>query len=96
MILEADAIPVDPGARAWFEPRGDDLMLAALTGGDDYELMFTIRPRSRGRLRTVAAHSGVPITCIGVCTAERGVRLRRIVGGTSVEQSLPPGFCHFR
>jgi thiamine-monophosphate kinase len=95
MILDSDALPVDPGARAWFEPRGDS-MIAALTGGDDYELMFTIRPRCRGRLRTVAAHSGVPITRIGVCTAERGVRLQRIVSGTSVEQPLPPGFGHFR
>jgi thiamine-monophosphate kinase len=96
MILEAAAVPVDPGARAWFEPRGSDPLLAALTGGDDYELMFTIRPRCRGRLRTVAAHSGVPITRIGVCTAERGVRLQRVVSGHAVEEPLPPGFGHFR
>jgi thiamine-monophosphate kinase len=96
MILEAAAVPVDPGARAWFERREGDPLLAALSGGDDYELMFTIRPRCRGRLQTVAAHSGVPITRIGVCTAERGVRLQRIISGSAVEQPLPPGFGHFR
>jgi thiamine-monophosphate kinase len=96
MTLEADALPVDPEALAWFELREEDPLIAALTGGDDYELMFTIRPRTRGRLRTVAAHSGVPLTRIGVCTAERGVRLQRIVSGTAVEQPLPPGFGHFR
>jgi thiamine-monophosphate kinase len=96
LVLHAEALPLDPCARAWFEASGADPTEACLSGGDDYELMFTVRPRTRGRLRTVAAHSGVPITRIGVCTAGGGVRLQRSLSDGKVEQPLPPGFGHFR
>jgi thiamine-monophosphate kinase len=106
MILQADALPIHDGARAWFEASGVDPERAALRGGDDYELMFTVRPRNRGRLRTVATHSDVPITRVGVCTAGGGVRLQRTVGpqrttdgdvdGAVHEEPLPAGFGHFR
>ena len=38
----------------------------ALTGGDDYELLFAVRPRTRGRLAAATRHGGVPLTRIGV------------------------------
>jgi thiamine-monophosphate kinase len=96
LILHAEALPLEPGARAWFEAAGADPVVECLRGGDDYELMFTVRPRNRGRLRTVAAHTGVAITRVGVCTPGGGVRLQRTVAGGQVEQPLPPGFGHFR
>jgi thiamine-monophosphate kinase len=38
-IVEADALPVHPGAKIWFERRGVDIASAAVTGGEDYELL---------------------------------------------------------
>ena len=35
-------------ARRWFERRGADAVHEAITGGDDYELLFAVRPRLRG------------------------------------------------
>ena len=96
MILQADALPIHAGARAWFEACGSDPASASLAGGDDYELFFTVRPRNRGRLKTVTTHSDVPITKVGVCTADGGVRLQRSIEGRVVEEPLPPGFGHFR
>jgi thiamine-monophosphate kinase len=99
MILQADALPLHDGARAWFEAAGVDPVIESLRGGDDYELLFTVRPRNRGRLRTMAKHSDVAITKVGVCTADGGVRLQRSTdgaGGGPVEEPLPPGFGHFR
>jgi thiamine-monophosphate kinase len=96
MILEADLLPIDVEARAWFEARGADPVVESLRGGDDYELMFTVRPRHRGRLRTVAAHADVAIARIGVCTAGGGLRLQRTIDGRLVEEPLPIGFGHFR
>jgi thiamine-monophosphate kinase len=96
MIVDADALPIHDGARAWFEARGTDPVIESLRGGDDYELLFTVRPRNRGRLRTATTHSDVPITRVGVCTAGGGVRLQRTVEGRLVEEPLPPGFGHFR
>ena len=47
MTIDADALPIDPAARAFFEARGERRRsIEALTGGDDYELLFT-RPAAR-------------------------------------------------
>jgi thiamine-monophosphate kinase len=43
--VDGSAMPVSDDARQWFEARGQDAVIAALTGGDDYELLFTVRPR---------------------------------------------------
>ncbi len=73
--LDAAALPVDPETRRWFASRRADVVAEVLTGGDDYELMFTVSRKLRGRLRTVARHAGVPLTRIGVCTPERDLRI---------------------
>jgi thiamine-monophosphate kinase len=93
ITLDAAALPLHPAARRWFEERGADAVRAALAGGDDYELLFTVRPRRRGRLRAARQRAGrVAITRIGVVTAERGVVLKR----GDREEPMPSGFAHFR
>jgi thiamine-monophosphate kinase len=90
--LEANALPVHPGAASWFTARGCDPTAAALSGGDDYELLFAVPPRSRGRLRNLGRLAqGVPITRIGELTANRDIVLVR---GNRPEP-LPSGFVHF-
>ena len=91
--IEADALPIDPDARAWFEAAGHDPVAAALAGGDDYELAFTTPPRLTGRLRQVRRQiDDLALTPIGVVTKAPDVCLVR--GGT--ESPLPEGFAHFR
>ncbi len=92
MIIEAADIPIDAAARARFTADGDDPVLAAVTGGDDYELIFTVRPRLRGRLRTVGRQADTTITRIGVCTPGSAVVLRH--GGQ--DAPMPRGYGHFR
>jgi len=93
-IIDAEALPLEPAARAWFEARADDAVMAAMTGGDDYELLFTVRPRLRGRLKAAARPDDLQLTRIGVCTAERTVVLR----GERADQqaAIPMGYSHFR
>ena len=95
MEVNADALPLDPGARTWFRDHGLDPVAAALSGGDDYELLFTVRPRFRGRLKAAERHGGVAFTRIGVCTTTGACVLRRLEGATAVTP-LPEGFRHFR
>jgi thiamine-monophosphate kinase len=60
---------------------------------DDYELLFTVRPSCRGRLRGVRSQSGdLPITRIGVVTKGSAVILRSAAG----DRELPAGYEHFR
>ncbi len=93
VTIDAGAVPLDPAARAWFAQRGRDPLTAACTGGDDYELLFTARPRLRGRLRAAFQHAGVPLTRIGVCTDDGVLGVRDDAG---LVASLPAGFSHFR
>jgi thiamine-monophosphate kinase len=92
IVVEADAVPVHPAARRYFAGKGLDPVVAALAGGDDYELLFTASPRRRGALAPVVRlTSGLAITRIGEVTADRAVTLRR--DGT--DEPLPEGYRHF-
>jgi thiamine-monophosphate kinase len=96
MIIDTAALPIEPAARAFFAARGLDAATQALMGGDDYELLFAVRPRTQRRLAAASRRSGVTLTCIGRCTAERGVTLRGEDGSTTELDDLPRGFAHFR
>ena len=91
--VDADLLPIDPAAREWWASRGVDPVIAALKGGDDYELLFTAPAKGRGPLRSVMRHiTDPPLTKIGVMTKNpRELVLAR--GGK--EEELPAGFEHF-
>jgi len=92
ITVDADALPMDERARAVFERRGDTAVDEALAGGDDYELLFTVKRRRQRSVLAAARHSGVPLTRIGVCTDGRAVVLRR----AGIEMPLPlAGYDHF-
>jgi thiamine-monophosphate kinase len=69
--IEVERIPVHPAAKAGF---GDRSLELALSGGEDYELLFTATPKVINRVKRAAS---CPITIIGETTAEntRGVTL---------------------
>jgi thiamine-monophosphate kinase len=93
ITLEGDAVPMSDAARRWFHAEERDAVAAAVEGGDDYELLFTVRRAHEGRLRAVRRAAGaVPITRIGVVTREPQL-LMKTAGG---ERPLPEGFEHFR
>jgi thiamine-monophosphate kinase len=93
VLVDGDALPIPDEARRWHEVQGTDAMAAALSGGDDYELLFTVRPRHAGKLRGAAARCrDLPITRIGVVTKDTAQLVRR---GSTVS-ALPEGYQHFR
>ncbi len=66
--------------------------IEALTGGDDYELLIAVRPRTQRRLTAAMQRGDVVLTRIGRCTAERGITLRGADGGVdSTPRALPHG-----
>lgn len=93
MSVASEAVPVDAAARAWFAEHGADPLTSAMTGGDDYELLFTVNPRQRGRLRAAMQHAGVPLTRIGTCVAGGAVTLQR---AGQEPCPIPPAFSHFQ
>jgi thiamine-monophosphate kinase len=92
-MIDAGALPVPDEARRRFEEAGLDPVLAAIGGGEDYELLFTVPARRRRALAAVMKLAGgVPCTRIGTVTAGTRLILRR--GPT--RGPLPGGFAHFR
>jgi thiamine-monophosphate kinase len=93
ITLDASAIPITAEVRDAQSRAGHDPLDPALSGGDDYELFFTVRPSHRGRLRAVCQQLGdLPITRIGVVTRERTVQIRDEQG----LRTLPTGYEHFK
>jgi thiamine-monophosphate kinase len=93
MAIDASALPIDAAARAFFAARGDDPSIEALRGGDDYELLIAVRPRTQRRLTAAMRRGDVVLTRIGRCCAERGITLRGLAAGDAA--ALPEGFTHF-
>jgi thiamine-monophosphate kinase len=90
--IDASLLPIPAGARRWFASQGADPIERAVAGGDDYELVFTVPARRRGRLRAAVQHSrGTAVTRIGELTAEPGIVLVR----EGSAGPLPGGFVHF-
>ena len=93
IALNASTLPIGDEVRSWHDAQRASALDAAIGGGDDYELLFTVRAAHRGRLRNVRRSLGdLPMTHVGVVTKERRLSLRTDSG----EQPLPEGFDHFR
>jgi len=63
--LDLDALPLSTACRAYATSRKLDPVDLALTGGEDYELLFTVSPRQRPRLERSALERGFSLARIG-------------------------------
>lgn len=92
--VETDHLPLSPACRAYAKACGVSPVQLAITGGEDYELLFTASPRSRRTLELQARTRGYRITRIGTIRPKRfGIQMTS-QGRT---QPLPPtSYEHFR
>ena len=70
--IEAGRVPLSGSARAALH-RGATGLVELLTGGDDYELVFSAPADRANAVREAAARARVPITRIGTMTEGEGV-----------------------
>ena len=93
ITLDAAALPITAELKAWLSRQNRNPIDLALQGGDDFELIFTAKPKQAGRLRAVRRLlSDLPITRIGVVT--RAPRL--LIKDEHGTRELPEGYEHFR
>jgi thiamine-monophosphate kinase len=96
-VIEAEALPIHPGAaeilsgESKLSGREAAPLQAALSGGEDYELLLAVSRRSLRRFLAVQRLAGIPATRIGTLTAGADLVLRR----DGVDEPLPAGFEHF-
>lgn len=90
-LLRADRLPLAPSLRAVPASLARRL---GLTGGEDYELLFAVRPARLDALAAARSALGCPITHIGELIRGRGVR---VVDGEGRTIALPrsAGHQHF-
>ncbi len=90
-VLRYASIPKDSGlgevANEALEKR------CVLSGGDDYELLFTAPRVNRDALTALSSELGLALTCIGTLDAEKG-RLE-ILDASGAPMSFAAGFDHF-
>lgn len=88
--VDGPAVPVDTRLDALPD---DERLRLALSGGDDYELLFSAAPENRTAIAAVGARLAVPLTRIGRIVCGSAIRVRDARG-----RALPieaRGFDHF-
>jgi thiamine-monophosphate kinase len=73
-LVAADA-PISHLARRWLDHAGQARRAELLSGGDDYQILFTAPPRARAEIKGSGEGLGVHVTRIGAVEAGAGVQL---------------------
>lgn len=89
--VNLDALPYSQAASCCVSP--ENRLLAALCGGDDYELCFTLAQKDSIELESIAKEVGVSVTCIGDINTGQGINYIK-ADGTRAEINIP-AFQHF-
>lgn len=79
--IELADLPLQEGVQAVAESAGRDPLELAASGGDDYELLFTVTPERADAAERAAAQGRIPIAWIGTVSSGAGVTLRGATGG---------------
>jgi thiamine-monophosphate kinase len=91
--IRADQVPLADATRSAVERGLGQGLATALTGGDDYELLFTAPVAADDRVRRIGTDLGLRLTAIGMIMAGSGVR---VDGADSQPMTLPAGgYRHF-
>lgn len=94
-VIDAADIPISLDARAVCSVYGRDAVELALTGGEDYELLFAVPPARRDDALAAVGAAGGTARVIGELTADAGSLLLRRPGG-ALEPLPADGWDHLR
>lgn len=93
LIIERERLPEHPLVRRFVARYGFGIDDFVLFGGEDFELLFTVRPRGWEKVRRALKRMGTTATPIGHVVGGRGVFVQRY-GKT---RALPDrGYEHFK
>jgi thiamine-monophosphate kinase len=90
-----DRIPLSRSYRKWTPSFSKDPYQIALTGGEDYELLFTASPEERKKISGLARSLKIPVTWIGeILPQKKGFHIMRRDGKEYSPARM--GFEHFK
>jgi len=91
--LYLEMLPLSDCYREHFLRDPGELYAMALSGGEDYELLFTAPPSRREEIRSIFREHGTPVSEIGKITAAPRLRIVSSDGETLPVEKI--GFDHF-
>lgn len=91
--LQASQVPLSSQARSWLAGEYGASLIALVTGGDDYELLFCAPQASRAAVQALGAQLDLALTRIGTVRDGQGVAL--IGADDAVLETGAGGFTHF-
>ncbi|NOX81267.1 MAG: thiamine-phosphate kinase [Deltaproteobacteria bacterium] len=97
-VVEAEKLPAGPALYRASRLLHLDPVRLMVSGGEDYELLFTAGPAAGGDLLRLAAKAGVSFSPVGVITERSGVWLKRAGPGRDAVGEVRidyKGFDHF-
>ena len=68
----------------------------ALSGGEDYELCFTIPANKKSEIEKLSQSLNVPCTCIGKIVQQNNNQITFLKDGRVINYQAPSGFDHFK
>jgi thiamine-monophosphate kinase len=92
--VQEDTLPLLPSTSRAARLLGRDPVAAALHGGEEYELLFTARPRDERRVMALGRSLGLRVTAIGRLLP-RGAGLSAIGADGQPRPLVPRGWEHF-
>jgi thiamine-monophosphate kinase len=96
--LEMAAVPISSAAQNWLELQKDQhaALLRLISGGDDYQTLFTIKPDMLEAIRQRAAELKIRVSQIGSMKEQTTESLLHMPDGTSIPaSSVSGGYDHF-
>src|SRR5436853_2140554 len=90
-IVRAEAMPIAAAVRLLAGELQTEPLLLALHGGEEYELLFTVRPEDQARIAELSIEFAVPITAIGEIITGSGLQLER---NGALDVLKPSGYEH--
>jgi thiamine-monophosphate kinase len=94
-IIWENRIPLSPSYRRTSPLYSKNPLHMALSGGEDYELLFTASPEKRDEISSLSRSLKIPITCVGkILPKAKKLLMVREDGKTYVPSRL--GFDHFK
>jgi thiamine-monophosphate kinase len=91
--VELEKLPISAACQAYGNAAGRSPVQLALSGGEDYELLFTAAPGSRNKIEQQARARGYHVTCIGTIRPKRfGIQMS---SGGQKQPLLVTSYEHF-
>lgn len=91
--IELENIPLSVEYLAHYQEFCDDRYSLAVSGGEDYELLFTSLPEKIDEIQEISRTTGIKISEIGTVTESQGIQFIDNIG--TIKNYTSSGFVHF-